>query len=407
MQVLTFITMGSNADSVKEIGDCLTKTASARVVTTCQNATQLLADTARLRPSAVIIVCDGETTENTFTLIKKLIAARPATAIITSAREASPALIIGSMRAGAREFLQLPIDPDEFKTVLERTAEFCVSSDDTTNKQGRTVAVFSGKGGAGASFFATNLAAAMRQNTLLMDLNLQAGDVASFLGKDTKYSVVDFVRNLGRLDSSLIGTLISPYSDRLSLLAAPSEPHEAEEIRPEDLTEMLHLVTQRYEYVVMDLPHAFDPITVAALDLADDILVLLTLDIPGIRSAKRALKVFDRLNYPREKIHVVVNRWSKNIDVELQKVQSHLGERFIGFVPNDYRKVMDSINLGRPLVESDPSSKITTEIKRIAALVGGNSHTASPQPRQRSLRSVFGRSNSPESLDLLTNLSEA
>ena len=89
--------------------------------------------------------------------------------------------------------------------------------------------------------------------------------------------------------------------------------------------------------------------TVAALDLVDDIFLVLTLDIPGIRNTKRALKVFDNLGYPRQKIRAIVNRWSKNIDGELQKAEGHLGERLVGFVPNDYRKVMDSINLGAPV----------------------------------------------------------
>jgi pilus assembly protein CpaE len=153
---------------------------------------------------------------------------------------------------------------------------------------------------------------------------------------------------------------------------------------------------------VLDLPHAFDPGTVAALDLADDILVVLTMDIPGIRSAKRALKVFDHLGYRKDKVRVVVNRWSKNIDVELHKIESHLGEQLIGFIPNDYRKVMDSINLGRPLVHSEPSSKIALEIKRIAGLINQNSHTPSPQPRKGLFRSVFGRNNSPPAIELST-----
>jgi pilus assembly protein CpaE len=355
----------------------------------------------------LIILHDGDQPEDKFALIKKISVAKPSMPIIAASSNPSPTLILGSIRAGAREFLQLPIVADELTTVIERISELCSTLDDSTNKQGRIVAVFSGKGGAGASFVATNLAAAMQENTLLVDLNLQSGDVASLLSQSTKYSVVDFVRNLSRIDTSLIGSLISPYSDRLSILAAPAEAHEAEEIKPQDLTELLHLVTQRFDHVILDLPHAFDPITVAALDLADDILIVLTLDIPGIRSTKRALKVFDRLDYSRDKIHCVVNRWGKNIDVELQKVQSHLGERFIGLIPNDYRKVIDSINLGRPLVESDPSSKITAEIKRIAALVSNNHHTTSPHPRQRFLQSVFRRTNSPEPLELMTRLGEA
>ncbi len=235
---------------------------------------------------------------------------------------------------------------------------------------------------------------AMSVPTLLVDLDLQAGDAATFLGLEAKYSLADFVANRTRLDDSLINSLITPHSARLSLLAAPLEAHEVEDIKPQDVTEVLHLLHQRYESIVLDLPNAFDPVTIAALDMADDILLVMTLDIPGIRGTKRALKVFERLGYPRAKIHVVVNRWSKNIDVELQKVEAHLDEQLIGFVPNDYRKVMDSINLGRPLVQTDPTSKLTLEIKRIAALVSRNNHTASPQTHRRLLGSVFGRQGS-------------
>ena len=140
--------------------------------------------------------------------------------------------------------------------------------------------------------------------------------------------------------------------------------------------------------------------TVAALDLADDILVLMTLDIPGIRNTRRALKVFERLGYPRSRIRVVVNRWSKNIDVKLAKVEAHLDEQLIGLVPNDYAKVMNSINLGRPLVQTDPASKITVEIKRIAGLVESSQNPISTQPRKGLLGAMFGRHSSTGSLDL-------
>jgi len=285
---------------------------------------------------------------------------------------------------------------------MERIAELCKLTHHSTNNNSRLVAVFSGKGGTGVSFFATNLAAAMNTQTLLVDLNLQAGDAASFLGLEAKYSMVDFVRNRARLDESLITSLVTPHSTNLSLLAAPTEAHEAEEVKADDVTEILHQLGQKFERTVVDLPHTFDPVTIAALDMADDILLVLTLDIPGIRSTKRALKVFDNLGYPREKTRVVVNRWSKNIDVELQKVENHLGEQLIGFVPNDYRKVMDSINLGRPLVQSEPASKIALEIKRIAGLTVEKSSTASLLPRKRSLRSLFGNKNSTTALELKT-----
>jgi pilus assembly protein CpaE len=399
MQPLTFVALSTNGESTTELRDSLALNGRARLLAICDRPDQMLSDVIRLRPSAALVVLEAETAEREFALIKKLVTASPGTTVITAARDASPALILGSMRSGAREFLQLPIIAEELKTVLDRTAEFSATVENKS-KNARLVAVFSGKGGTGVSFFATNLAAAMSVPTLLIDLNLQAGDAGSFLGLDVKYSLSDFVSNRARLDDSLITTFITPHSGNLALLAAPLETHEAEDIKPEDVTEVLHLLGQRYECIVLDLPHTFDPVTISALDLADDILLLLTLDIPGIRSTKRALKVFDRLGYPRSKVHVVVNRWSKNIDVELQKVQAHLGEQFIGLVPNDYRKVIESINLGQPLVQTDSHSKITVEIKRIAALVADSNHTRPAPPRKRLFGTMFGRQTT--SLELST-----
>ncbi|HKU74868.1 MAG TPA: AAA family ATPase [Pyrinomonadaceae bacterium] len=399
MQPLTFITLSKEQEISRELKDALIGSGRARLLSACETPEQLLSDLVRLRPSAVLIHVTTATSDKDFALIKQVTAKSPNTAIISTSNEPVPALILGSIRAGAREFLQLPILADEFRTVMDRMMEFSATVESPTKKKAHVIATFSGKGGAGVSFLATNLAAAMPDSTLLVDLNLQAGDVASFLGLDIKYSLTDFVRNRARLDDSLMTSLITQYSSDLALLPAPLEAHEAEDIGPQDLSEILYLLGQRYEHIIIDLPHTFDPVTVAALDLADDILLVLTLDIPGIRSTKRALKVFDRLNYPKRKVHVIVNRFSKNNDVPLQKVETHLGEQLIGFVPNDYRKVMDSINLGRPLVQSDAGSKISLEIKRIAALVKGNNHDASPQPRKGLFNSVFGRSKSQNGLE--------
>ncbi len=398
MQQLSFITLSKNPEASKEIRDALSGTARARVLAESQNPEALLADALRLRPSAAVIVLDSDGAE-AFSLIKKLSSSVPETAIITAASNASPTLILGSMRAGAREFLQLPLIADELRTVLDHVAELR-TAEEQSHKQGRLIGVFSSKGGAGVSFLSANLAAAMNVSTLLVDLNLQAGDAASFIGVTPKYSLADFAANRNRLDDSLIGSLVTNHSPNLSLLAAPFEAHEAEEITVQDVSEVLHLMARRHECVVLDLPHTFDPITIAALDSVNDILLVMTLDIPGIRSTKRALKVFERLGYPRGKIKVVVNRWSKNIDVELQKVEAHLDEQLIGFVPNDYPKVIESINLGQPLVQSQPSSKLTLEIKRIASLVQGNTQTSSPQPRKRLLGAVFGRAKNNGTLEL-------
>lgn len=402
MHSLSFITLSKNPEAAKEIREALTETSQAVVLAESRDPESLQADALRLQPSAAIIVLNNEAPEQAFALIKKLGAAVPHTAIIVAANNASPALILGSMRAGAREFLQLPLIADELQTVLVRVAELCATEGNSTHQHGRLVGVFSSKGGSGVSFLSANLAAAMTVSTLLIDLNLQAGDAASYLGLNPKYSLADFAANRNRLDDALISSLITSHSANLSLLAAPLEAHEAEDIGLQDVSEVLHLLGRRHECIIMDLPHTFDPLTVAALDLADEILLIMNLDIPGIRSTKRALKVFARLGYPRGKIRVVVNRWSKGIDVELQKVEAHLEEQLVGFVPNDYPKVIESINLGRPLVQTDPGSKLTIEIKRLASLIAGSNLATSAQPRKGLLGAVFGRQRNTGKLELST-----
>lgn len=407
MQPLTFITLSPDREAFKELSDALARGEGTRLLSDCATPAELLGAIPRLRPSAVLIVFGGGNSEQALALVKKISAEFPQTAVITAASDAS--VLLNSVRAGAREFLLLPVKAEELATVLGRTREFCAaeSSRQSARKSGRVVGVFSNKGGSGVSFLAANLAASMPVPTILADLNLQAGDAESFLNLEAKLTIADMVKNRARLDDALVQSFITYHSGRLSLLAAPREAHEAEDIHPEDVTEVISHLRQRFDCVVLDLQHTFDPVTVAAMDEADDIVLVLTLDIPGIRSTKRALTVFDRVGYPRKKIRAVVNRWSKQVDVELQKVEAHLGERLIGFVPNDYRKVMESINLGEPLVQKEPASKISAEVRRIAALVMGGERTESSQPRKGFLKSLFNRQETPAELQFSSSLDGA
>src|SRR6185503_13968627 len=269
-------------------------------------------------------------------------------------------------------------------------------------KRGRMTAVFSSKGGCGTSFIATNLAAASGMRTVLVDLNLQAGDLPLFLGIDPKYSFADMAENRARLDDSLINSFVAPYSSNLWLLAAPKEADSADEIEPEHVFDVLQRLRESFEYIVLDPQHTFDSITLAALDLSDEIVLVLTLDIPAIRSTQRALEIFDRLGYPRKKIRIVVNRWSKQIDLDLREVEKFLGEPIIGFIPSDYQVAVTSINLGQPLVKSDPSSKIANEIRRIAGALAASPLPVQEEPKLRRTlwSSLFKRNAGQSQLEL-------
>lgn len=365
-QTISVVVLSTGLENFKDIRRALSHEDRVKLLAGGNDADQLYDEIVRLKPNAAIIAL-GPNAENAVRFIERLNAECPTTTIISAAQDASPDLIIGSLRAGAREFLKIPISGEELRTVLDRVSEFSNKQlVETPAKKGRMIAVFSSKGGCGTSFIATNFAAATNSKTILVDLNLQAGDLPLFMGVDPKYSIADMVEKRNRLDQDLINTLVTPYSQHLSLLAAPREADSADEIEPQHIFEVLQKLREHFDYVVLDPQHTFDSITLAALDQADDIVLILTLDIPAIRSTQRALEIFDRLGYPRKKVRIVVNRWSKQIDLDLRQVEKFLGEPVVGFVPSDYQTAVSSINLGTPLVQAEPGSKIAAEIRRIA-----------------------------------------
>ena len=404
-QRLTFVIVSSDTDIVKELRTVIGSDDRLRVITSMDDAEQACSEISRLRPSAAVVAIDNEP-ETRFALIKRISLECPDTVVVCASRHSSSDLILRSIRSGAREFLRLPISAEEFATVVDRTAEFCGARTKEPKRLGRTIAVFSSKGGCGNSFIAANLAAAIRSSTALVDLNLHAGDLDLFFGIQPRFSVVDLVESRSRLDDSLLSGYMTSHSSKLALLPAPRDTAAADDIQPENVAEVLHILRQRYDYVVIDPHHTLDAITLAALDNADDILLVLTLDVSSIRSAQRSIEIFDRLGYPRKKVRVVVNRWTKQIDMQLQQVERFLGERVVGFIPNDYRAAVNSVNLGKPLVESHPTSMIAMEIKRVAAIISGESESGNNH-HKGILGSLFRRQSAPPRLGLNLTLDQA
>lgn len=392
-QPLTIVVLSTGLVNFKEIRTALSADSRVQLLAGGDDADQLYEEIIRLKPMAAIITI-GANSDQAIKFIRRLSSEAPKTALIAAAHRAAPELLLQSLRAGAREFLQLPISAPELNTVLDRAAAFCAGQLEAPKKKGRMIAVFSSKGGCGTSFIATNLAVSTPARTILVDLNLQAGDLPLFLGVNQKYSFADMAENRERLDEALIHSFVTPYSSSLSLLAAPKEADSADEIKPEHVFDVLQRLRESYDYVVLDPQHTFDSITLAALDQSDEILLVLSLDIPAIRSTQRALEIFDRLGYPRKKVRIVVNRWSKQIDLDLRQVEKFLSEPVVGFVPSDYQTAVNSINLGQPIVQFDPTCKISLEIRRIAKTFSNGAVVSieeDPRPRRTSWKSFFKR----------------
>jgi pilus assembly protein CpaE len=391
---LTFIVLCKDAAELKDMGRALNSHPGTSVLLMSDDPEQVFTETARLRPSAVIVnlVHLGEPG---LKLVQRLCSEFTNTAVICASRDSSPDLILRSMRCGARDFIRLPINEEELTTVIARTNQFANEHvNEEPTKRGRAIAVFSSKGGCGVSLIATNLAMLQTTPTVLLDLNLQSGDLELMLGVRPKFSLADIVENRDRLDEALLTSYLTQRSKNVSLLAAPLKAESAEDIEPRHIYEVMELLRQRFDTLIIDTPHSFDAVTISALDHADQILMVLTLEIHAIRSTRRALEIFDRLGYPRKKIRLVVNRWSKNIELDQKQVEDFLGERVVGYVQSDYRAAVNSINLGQPLIESAPTSRVAIDLRAIAAkLFEGQVEPPSSTPtgEKRSFNSIFRR----------------
>jgi len=389
---LTFILLSKDPADSKEISRALSNHPGTSLLMVTDDPQQAFTETARLRPTALIINF-AQIGDPGLKLVQSVTAECPKSAVICASRDASPDLILRSLRVGARDFIRLPINDEDLATVFERTTQFSNETADAEHKRGKAIAVFSSKGGCGCSLIATNLAMLQNSPTALVDLNLQSGDLELLLGVRPKFSLADVVENRDRLDDALLTSYLTQRSKNVSLLAAPLTAESAEDIEPRHIYEIMELLRQRFDFVIIDTPHSFDAVTISALDHADQILMVLTLEIHAIRSTRRALEIFDRLGYPRKKIKLVVNRWSKTIELDQKQVEGFLGERVIGFVQSDYRAAVNSINLGQPLVESAPTSRVTADLRAIAAkLFEGNVDPVTPAPEtKRGLNSLFRR----------------
>ncbi len=364
-----------------------------RVTAVFRTNQQIYEEVMRQRPAIAVLMLSAHP-QATWALAQAIRQGAPGTAVVCAAPHASTDLILDTLRHGAHEFLRLPIRPEELCTVLDRIVETHASDPFGTGaaaKHGRVTAVFSPKGGCGTSFIAANLAAGIHARTVLVDLNLHASSLDLYLGLKPRFSWVDLVENQARLDDQMLASLLLPYNERLSLLAAPAKAEDAEAVGAEQIHHTITALRERFDYVLLDVMHTFDALTLSALDAADDILLVLGLDIAAVRAAQRALTIFQRLEYPRAKTRLVLNRANQQSELELREIERALGQSVSNLIPDDYRTVVGSLNLGHPLLAEPNTSAVAAELQRL--LVDCELPQAAQPNTKRGLLDVLLRRN--------------
>ena len=337
----------------------------------------------------------------------------PECSVIIMSVQGEQAYLRRAMMAGAREYIVKPFTGDELASTIAKVFEIerrkrealgdQPNIAETTSKTriGQIISFFSTKGGVGKTTLATNLAVELARSgkyrVLLVDLNLQFGDVCVFLNLIPKRSIADLAQS-GSLQYSEIQSYLLTHSSGIQVLAAPTRPEYAELVSVDQIEQILKEVKPHFDYIICDTVNRFEEISLLSLDLAEKIFLVVGMDVPALKNTKLSLETMEGLRY-LDKVCVVVNRSGKEMGLEMKDVEKALNFKVNLELPSDGKSLVSAVNKGIPFVEHSPQSKATEGIRKmLQTLTDQSTHLDDAQPPKKvaptkglhGFRRVFG-----------------
>jgi pilus assembly protein CpaE len=336
-------------------------------------------------PDVVIVDARGDASSAMGT-IERLRAAMPGSAIFAVAQVAEPDLILQAMRAGANEFFTWPPAEDTFHSAIRRTA----ARRETTQgapPSATTLVFFGAKGGAGTTTIAVNsgveLARLTKRSTIIVDLKPGLGEVALFLGVRPRYSIIDAIDNLHRLDREFLRELVLKHKSGLEILAGSDHFDRPGGPDAGAIEELLRLLGRQYEYVLIDAGSQINACSVAALYAADQMFLIANPDVPSVRNAQRLLERVRQLGACGERVRFILNRAAEPYPIPPKQIEGALGHPIHHTFPSDYKTVSTALNSGVPLAlagNTDIATQFDSFTRRILDPAAG---TETPAPAKR------------------------
>ncbi|MCC6148156.1 MAG: response regulator [Anaerolineaceae bacterium] len=298
-----------------------------------------------------------------------------------------------AMLAGARDFLTKPPSIDELTAAIHRAgamaqeerakaAQAGVAGGAARNQpaaaslqiSGKIIAVYSPKGGSGATTIATNLALALKKeeaSVVLVDGNMQYGDVAVFLNEQVKNSVLDLAPRVDDLDPDIVKDVaITHAASGLAIIAAPPRLEMADRVVGEQFGKMLQYLRSVYNFIIVDLPSYLTETTQTAVDGCDLIVLITTQDIPAIKNIQTFLTLMDASEIKRDHILFILNRYDKRLKITPELISTNLRQPVSLVIPYDEdRAIVNSINRGVPLYLERKDHPISKNFTLLASKV--------------------------------------
>ncbi len=320
-------------------------------------------------PDVAIIDLDSDD-QKALSLIDTLSKKFPACNVIAISSRSEGQLILGAMRAGAREFLSSPVQIDELVGALDRVS-VTHSGTGKSSKSGSVISVAGASGGVGTTSIAVNLASALASNVdnsvVLVDLDLALGDADVFLDMIPDYTLLDVAQNISRLDLALLRKSLTKHASGVYLLPRPIQLEDAGTISSEDFKKVIGLLKASFSHLVIDLSKAYSALDLTALKASQHILLLTQLDLPCLRNVVRLMTSLDLHEGVTDKVRIIVNRTGLDKShISAAKAEETIDREIYWRIPNDYTAVSESRNNGVPLLEQWPKAAITAAIAELA-----------------------------------------
>ncbi|MEU0673181.1 AAA family ATPase [Streptomyces sp. NPDC006172] len=354
-----------DADAVRALTTLLSQLPDAEPLTPVTDSTQLVDALARLAAESVdelpevVVVHERIGPVPALELVREVALRFPAVGVVLVTTDASPGLFQAAMDAGARGLVTLPLSYEELASRVQSVAQWSVGvrrhlghGGDVFNGVGGTVVTVSGaKGGVGATLLAVQLALAAQASgrpTALVDMDLQTGDVASYLDVQFRRSVVDLAA-IADISPRILAEAVFRHDSGVALLLAPGEGERGEEVTDRAARQIVSALRSRYEVVVVDCGAQLAGAGAAAVEMADRALLVTTPDVVAVRGAKRAVRMWDRLQIRKaEETTVVVNRHGRGTEIQPALIQRITGTAVAATtVPANFKELQAAVDAGR------------------------------------------------------------
>jgi len=304
----------------------------------------------------------------------------PGVQIVILSVQSDPNYMRRAMQKGACDFLTKPPTADELISAVRRAGKMAqavvvpiTTSLTSRERKGHIITLYSPKGGTGCTVLSTNLALALHNEdspVVLVDGNLQFGDIAISINEKGKFSVADLTPRVDDLDQEVVeSVLIEHKASGVKILAAPTRPEYADNISGNQFAKVLDYLAGQVSYVIVDTASSLTDVTLAVIDHSDIIILIATQEIPAIKNAHLFLEVADALGINRKRILFVMNRVDKRIAIDPVKIAESMKQELVEAIPLDERTVVPSLLKGIPFMLGDKSRPVCRSVLSLAEAV--------------------------------------